>query len=197
MKNKLSKILFLIVGFIFFSIYATAQTDNKSKFLLSGNILDMIAFNYFELFKKFGAVPLIKDCYSINDNDKILNTPRSSTDEVVEFITSLCDSAAAKLPETYEAQYFGHITKGAALALKAKALLYAASPLYNGGEIDGVPVSVDGSTIKSTILATTNTDGKKLFNTEYDKEKWKKAADAAKTVIDMPTTKSFELVSTI
>jgi len=145
----------------------------------------MIAFNYFELFKKFGAVPLIKDCYSINDNDKILNTPRSSTDEVVEFITSLCDSAAAKLPETYEAQYFGHITKGAALALKAKALLYAASPLYNGGEIDGVPVSVDGSTIKSTILATTNTDGKKLFNTEYDKEKWKKAADAAKTVIDM------------
>src|SRR5690606_33966939 len=76
-------------------------------------------------------------------------------------------------------------TKGAALALKAKTLLYAASPLFNGGEQDGVPIVVDGQPVKNTILSLKNADGTLLFDQTYDREKWKRAADAAKDVIDL------------
>ncbi|MCI1786240.1 MAG: RagB/SusD family nutrient uptake outer membrane protein [Bacteroidales bacterium] len=144
-----------------------------------------IAYNYFRLLQRYGAVPIIDKFYTINDNETVLKIPRSSTDEVVSFITNMLDEAAEHLPETYDVQYYGHITKGAALALKAKTLLYAASPLFNGGEIDGVPVSVDGKTVKETILSVKNKDGKELFDKTYDKEKWKKAADAAKAVLKL------------
>ncbi|MBC9934848.1 RagB/SusD family nutrient uptake outer membrane protein [Chitinophaga qingshengii] len=145
----------------------------------------LIAFNYFELFKRFGPVPIVDRYYEATENPEVLKKPRNSVDEVVNEIVRLCDEAAAGLPLTYEAQDVGRATKGAALALKAKVLLYAASPLFNGGEIDGIPVSVNGNNVKSSLLGVKNTDGKTLFNTTYDREKWKKAADAAKAVLDM------------
>lgn len=145
----------------------------------------MIAFNYFELFKRYGAVPIVDHYILASEGEAVLKMPRNSVDEVVDFIVKLCDESSLNLPETYEAIDYGRVTKGAALALKAKTLLYAASPLFNGGEVDGSEVVVDGLGVKSTLLGIKNNDGKALFNTIYDKEKWKKAADAAKVVIDM------------
>lgn len=144
-----------------------------------------IAYNYFRLLQRYGAVPIVDKYYDINDNETVLKIPRSPVDNVVAFIINLLNEAAKNLPETYDVQYYGHITKGAALAVKAKTLLYAASPLLNGGEIDGNAVSVDGSSVKETLLSVTNPDGTALFDKVYDNEKWKKAADAAKVVLDM------------
>jgi hypothetical protein len=84
--------------------------------------------------------------------------------------TSECDAIAEILPVTQEAAQTGRITKGAALALKSRTLLYAASPLFNGNPL---------------YAGIKNRDGKALFSSSYDKEKWKKAADAAKAVIDL------------
>ncbi len=73
------------------------------------------------------------------------------------------------LEERVEDDY-GFPTKGAAMAMKARILLYAASPLFNG----------------NTVYANwKNHDGKRLISQTYDNEKWKKAADAAKAVIDL------------
>lgn len=73
------------------------------------------------------------------------------------------------LEERVEDDY-GFPTKGAAMAMKARILLYAASPLFNG----------------NTVYANwKNHDGKQLISQTYDNEKWKKAADAAKAVIDL------------
>ncbi|OJW18150.1 RagB/SusD family nutrient uptake outer membrane protein [Mucilaginibacter sp. 44-25] len=126
---------------------------------------------YFELFKRYGAVPLLTSAKDVDPgNLEDTQVARNSVDEVVSFISNECDAIAAVLPPSQDAAQTGRITKGAALALKARTLLYAASPLFNGNQL---------------YAGIKNKDGKALFNTSYDREKWKKAADAAKAVIDL------------
>ncbi len=85
------------------------------------------AFAYHRLSSFFGGVPLITTQLKLDDN---LNIPRNSYDEVVNFIVEQLDEAASVLPLTYSDDN-GRITKGAALALKSRVLLYAASALHN------------------------------------------------------------------
>lgn len=92
------------------------------------------AFFYFELIKRYDNVPLITDL--INDTKEANNVSPTSFDEIVDFIVEECDSAIAKLPVTYTtfiSTQTGRATKGTAMALKARTLLYAASPLHNPG----------------------------------------------------------------
>lgn len=122
----------------------------------------LLAWNYAELAKEFGGVPLITRFYSITDKDML--QPRNTYDETVRFIVSLCDEAAAVLPVDHESSNdYGRVTKGAALALKARTLLYAASPLWNN------PQKPEDSP----------------FRGKYSHEKWKDAAVAAAAVIAM------------
>jgi len=89
------------------------------------------AYFYFELFKRYGGVPLITTLIS---EDEANSVARASVEDVVQFIISECDSAIAKLPVTYHGlpqEETGRVTKGAAMALKARTLLYYASPLHN------------------------------------------------------------------
>lgn len=127
------------------------------------------AMRYFELFRRYGAVPLIRKTYLPTEADEVNKILRSPVDSVVAFITAECDAAAAVLPLSYAGtpSEIGRITKGAALSLKAEVLLYAASPLFNG------------NTLYKDIK---NPDGTQLFPQTYDKNKWKKAADAADAV---------------
>ena len=126
------------------------------------------AFYHFDLFRQYGAVPLVKEVINISN---VENTwvPRNSVTEIVDFICSEMDLAAAVLPDSYSTQDLGRITKGACLALKARALLYLASPLFNGN---------------SMYAGIKNKDGKALFPQEYNPELWKQAAEAAQAVID-------------
>ena len=88
------------------------------------------AFFYFELIKRYNDVPLLTKTYTA---EEIKDTHKSSFNEVVDFIASECDSVAEKLPLDQKSFYneTGRATKGAALALKSRALLYAASKLHN------------------------------------------------------------------
>ncbi|MCU0456305.1 MAG: RagB/SusD family nutrient uptake outer membrane protein [Bacteroidales bacterium] len=89
------------------------------------------AFFYFELIKRYQNVPLILEPLTQEEANSV--TP-STFDQVLKFIVDECDSAAAKLPitfSTFNSAETGRATKGAAMALKARALLYAASPLHN------------------------------------------------------------------
>ena len=93
------------------------------------------AFFYFELIKRYKNVPLITDL--INDTKEANNVSPASFDEIVQFILDECDACAANLPVTFStfiSGQTGRATKGAALALKARTLLYAASPLHNTGD---------------------------------------------------------------
>lgn len=90
------------------------------------------AMNYFEMIKRYGGVPLIGDkVLSPNDN---LQIPRNTFEQCINYLVSECDAIKGLLRvEPVADSDLGRITRGAAYALKARVLLYAASPLFNGG----------------------------------------------------------------
>lgn len=97
------------------------------------------AFAYFELLKRYGGVPLVGDkVFSLDDN---LNIPRNTFSDCVDYIAAECDLAAPGLPlgSALASGDFGRAPSEAALALKCRLLLYAASPLYNGGGVETNP----------------------------------------------------------
>lgn len=85
---------------------------------------------YFELVKRYGGVPLAGNkVFTLNDN---LAIPRASYDECVQYIVSECDTTSQLLRKDPLSDVdLGRITQGAALALKCRMLLYAASPVNN------------------------------------------------------------------
>jgi len=99
------------------------------------------AFYYFELLKRFGepsknlGVPIVPEKV-LNITDTI-DFPRKTYAECVSYIVNDCDSAAAELPVRQTSVNYGKASKAAALALKSRMLLYAASPLANPtGDVD-------------------------------------------------------------
>ena len=109
-------------------IDAVPTTDANLKARLKAEGRFLRAFAYQELIKAFGGVPLITTEQNVSDD---LFVPRSSFEECVNFIVNECDEAAPDLPPGYSDSELGRATKGAALALKARVLLYFASPLHN------------------------------------------------------------------
>jgi hypothetical protein len=90
------------------------------------------AYYLFELARRYGDIPVPDKMLTIEEANSISKTP---FDDVVDFIVAECDECAANLPSTYIGMLgdeYGRVTKGFAMAVKAKTLLYAASPLFNG-----------------------------------------------------------------
>lgn len=88
------------------------------------------AFYYFELIKRYGDVPLVTKTLQLDEVNNLKRTPYT---EVVDFIVRECDEIAPQLPIRQNDFYLetGRVTRGMAMALKARTLLYAASPLHN------------------------------------------------------------------
>ncbi len=127
------------------------------------------AFFYFELIKRYGGVPIMKTPLTEAD---IAAVKRNTLQECVQFISDECDSAAVNLPLNYSATNsvdLSRATRGAALALKARLLLYAASDLFNNS-------SWAGGYAEPLLISLPAGDRA---------ERWKAAADAAKAVIDL------------
>lgn len=103
-------------------------TDPALKSRLTGEVHFLRAYLYFDLVSMYGGVPIITKAYTLTDS---FDVARNSFADCVSFITQECDSAAALLPVQETGSNDGRATKGAALALKARILLYAASDLYN------------------------------------------------------------------
>src|SRR5690625_107013 len=89
------------------------------------------AYSYFKLISLYGGVPLITSTFSLGDD---FDVARDSYDDVMNFVITELDKAIDELPlGEYDAVNKGRITQGAAMAVKSRALLYAASPLNNPG----------------------------------------------------------------
>ncbi len=88
------------------------------------------AYFHFELAKTYGDVPLITRTLSPKEANQLKRTP---SQEVFQFIVDECDAITESLPISYSEQtgaHVGRINRPTVLALKARALLYAASPLH-------------------------------------------------------------------
>lgn len=130
------------------------------------------AYYYWLLLRKYGPVPLLPNDgemdYTAEYGD--LAIPRNSYDECANYIAEEMAIAAGELETTRTNSDINRATRGAALALRAKVLLYAASPLANGN---------------TEMADLTDDKGNALISQEYDESKWARAAAAAKDVMDL------------
>lgn len=140
------------------------------------------AYYYFELVRRYGPIILMPHSLDPNIPTADMQLPRSHVDSCFSAIVKLCDEAANELlplnqKETSRRAYF---SKESAMALKARTLLYQASPLFNGN---------------SDYANFTNKNGEPLFNTTYDPEKWRMAAEAAEAAIETCRNGGIELIN--
>ncbi|HRE50690.1 MAG TPA: RagB/SusD family nutrient uptake outer membrane protein [Flavitalea sp.] len=113
----------------FFENIDAVEGDPEIKKRLTGEMTFIRAWCYFDLTTRYGGVPLITKVYTLADTDYMV--PRNTYDDCIKFVVDELDKAIAALPLSYTGNDIGRITKGAAMALKSRALLYAASPLNN------------------------------------------------------------------
>lgn len=103
--------------------------DVKNK--LKGQLYFWRGWQYFELFRLYGGVPIILNPQNPISTDESSQVKRSSSAETLEQIISDLDMAKSLLPGRWTGADWGRITSGAAAAVKGRALLTWASPLFN------------------------------------------------------------------
>lgn len=141
------------------------------------------AYCYWALIRVFGPVPLIPlEGLDADLSYEELSLPRAHFDEIVSFIDTELAETARLLPMRRTVNNLGRPTRGAALGLRARVLLYAASPLYNG--------NLD-------FFNVVDNKGNQLISQTYDESKWAKAAAAAKDVIELAKTSGLYELYTI
>jgi hypothetical protein len=151
---------------IYFSKINGAKIDDAQlKDRMTGEVHFLRAYLYHQLVSLYGGVPIIKKAYGLND---VFAVKRDSYSDCINFISKECDSAALLLPLVQSGSNQGRVTKGAALALKARTLLYAASDLHNKPVFSGYA--------QQELIRYT--DGNQA-------SRWRAAKDAAKAVIDL------------
>lgn len=129
------------------------------------------AFYHYYLLQLYGPIPIIDENISVTASPEEVRVRREKVDVVVDYIVSLIDEAVEDLPARILLNIVedGRLTQAAALSIKAKTLLLAASPLFNG----------------NTAYANFLDHHKEPFiNQVPDRNKWQLAADAAKEAID-------------
>lgn len=138
---------------------AAAKVNPEKVSMLKGEMKFLRANLYSKLVRYYGGVPIMERALGLEDN---FDLTRNSYEECVDFIVRELDEATALLPETRPDTEFGRATKLAALAVKSRTLLYAASKLHDPGTSPSGPLY------------------------DYTKgSKWQDAAAAAKAVIDL------------
>jgi hypothetical protein len=142
---------------------ATANIDEDLKSRFTAEARFIRAFYYFGMVKRYGGIPLITTVQQFTgSNLEELKVPRNSEKEVYDFIAKELDEAALALPETYPAKDRHRASRYAALALKSRAMLYAASVAEYG------TVQLNG------LLGFPSSDA-----TDY----WQKSYDASKQIL--------------
>lgn len=142
---------------------------------MKADVKYLLAYNYFLLFEVYGPVPIINEV--VDPEVTSWDKTREPMDSFLSYVDGLLKEVIEgdALPETikkgsssdydhnnsdYNLKEILRPTKAAALALRARLWVYAASPLFNGGYQEA--------------LQLTNPDGQRIF-TDYDASKWKTA----------------------
>ncbi|RCH55336.1 RagB/SusD family nutrient uptake outer membrane protein [Mucilaginibacter hurinus] len=158
----------------------TAKFSQSQRNRVKGEAIFLRGWYYFLLLKHYGGVPIVGD--TLYERNQPISTKRATFEQTVNYIVSQCDQAKQLLSREYGQLDFGRVTVGACQALKARVLLYAASPLFNDdGTIPGNNTPVD-------LMAG---DNKALVGYypkpthEQAKERWRLAMTAADSVMKM------------
>lgn len=155
------------------------ETEEKREW--KAEVKAVKAYYYFELVRRYGPIVLMPESVDPNINVEDMKMPRSHVDTCFAAIVRLCDEAADSLrtSDMQESSRRAYFCKEAALALKARALLYQASDLFNGN---------------NDYANFVNKNGEPLFSTVKDKEKWRRAAEAAEEAIEVAIASGKRLI---
>lgn len=145
-----------------------------------GEGLFLKAYYHYYMLRMYGPIPIINQNVPVDADLAESYVKRMPVDDCVNAISGWLDSAATLLPERIQNENteLGRVTKPIALAVKAKLLVMAASPLFNGN---------------SDYAGFKDKDGVALFNPTFDPNKWVKARDAAKAAVESAETNNFRL----
>ena len=141
-----------------------------------GEVYFIRAFNKFLLYRAYGPIVIINR--ALETDEDLLAFKRSPITDVVEDILADCDEAIRHLPNTATGVMLGRATAIAALALKARTLLYFASPLWNG--------NTDYANFRGL-------DGEALVPQGYDANRWQRAADMNLQLINLAQANGINL----
>jgi starch-binding outer membrane protein, SusD/RagB family len=135
------------------------------------------AYYYSELIRCFGGVPIVTT--SVSDiSQELAAAPRQSLDSTVNFVLREIDSIAPLLPKNVGGTDYGRVTRGFAMSIKSRLLLYMASPLFNSAGADGT-----GNTFV-------------CYGTS-DPARWEKALEASLDVISLNSYSLFTSTTVI
>ncbi|MDR2425363.1 MAG: RagB/SusD family nutrient uptake outer membrane protein [Prevotellaceae bacterium] len=157
------------------NIHRPHDLDDYQKRLWAAEVKVLKAYMHYFLMTLYGPIPLIKENLPVNASPDQVRMYREPIDDVVNYIVQLIDEAAPDLPEFLVTQIDGgRINRPIALAIKAKALVWAASPLFNGGNPEYAQFK--------------DNKGRQLIPSTRDNSKWERAATAIKEAIDAAHT---------
>jgi hypothetical protein len=157
---------------LFFSKVKTVVfPDDPTKTRTIGEVYFLRALTYHYLVALYGGVPLITNAYGLGQDYSVA---RNTYEDCINYIVGQCDSAAMYLPAAFTGDSRGRATQGAALALKARTLLYAASDLHNSASISAY----------ASGFANPELLG---YTSGAQSSRWTAAKAAAKAVIDLGT----------
>jgi hypothetical protein len=134
---------------------------------MTGEVYFLRAYTYHYLAALYGGVPIITEPYGLDDEFEVA---RNTYEETINFIISDINTAAGMLPQVWDGDNAGRATEGAALQLKARTLLYAASDLHENMS-DYAPGFSNPELLGYTGGSQT--------------ARWQAAKDAAKAVMDL------------
>ena len=159
------------------NIDQVVDMDQKDKDAIKAEVTALIAYRYMGMFYRYGGVPIVTKSFEASDD---LTAGRATLEETLQYILDLCDEAHAGLPAKWDAANTGRMTQGAVLAIKARALMFAARPLFNSA----TPY-LDNGELNNLIC----------FGKE-DKERWKDAIDANEAVLSWASGNGVTLINT-
>jgi len=164
------------------NIHQVVDMTEADKKKWSAEVTFLKAYYHWSLLRMYGPVPVTDKNLPVSASSDEVQRPRQPVDSVVNYISGLLDEAAAGLPLTIAdpANDLGHVTRPVALAIKARVLVAAASPLFNGN---------------SDYAGFKNYDGEPLFGAAYDASKWVRAAAACKAAIKVCEAAGLKLYS--
>ena len=145
---------------------------------MKNEIRFLTAYGWWQMAENYGGIPFKPDYIAPTDFTlSELMVGQSRFDDVVDYCDKEMYDAAMALPAVYDdPSKYGRINRIMALTVRSRMLLFAASPLVNG--MNG------NQQFLAEYAKYKNDKGEQIFNLNYDPQKWQRAAEACRLVID-------------
>lgn len=163
------------------------ELSAEMKEYMKGEAYGLMAYRYMGMFYRWGGVPIVRQANEMSDD---LNFPRATAQQTLSYTLELADEAYKRLPDSWvdiEAgsgdKWVGRLTKGVALAIKARALTFAARPLFNSAKpyTEEYGLQFGG-------------DNQIVWLGGYDEQRYRDAIDANLAVIDWASKNGHYLI---